>query len=91
MTFLLWLLSLRNEISPKGWLTMAGIVLAIVAALYFRQHFINQGASDATTKIERANDANLSKADRAEQDARRCFALGGRRDAATGLCVGPGQ
>ena len=91
MTWLLWLLSLRKEISPKGWLIIAGIVLAITAALYFRQHFINQGARNATSAIERANDAANQSADQAETDYYQrfdqCRASGGSWDRANRVCL----
>ncbi|WP_448953087.1 hypothetical protein [Labrys neptuniae] len=84
-------LALLRAVPFRAWLYIGLIVAALGGFLFLRQHFINQGAADATAKIERANDANVSKANQAEQDARRCFALGGQRDASTGLCVAAGK
>lgn len=78
-------------VPARAWAAIVGIALVLMAAVGFVKHIQHSAADNAVQKIERANDANISKADQAEQDARRCFALGGQRDASTGLCVGPGK
>jgi hypothetical protein len=75
----------------RGWLIIGAIIAALGGALYFRQHFINQGASNATSAIERANDAANDKADTAETDYYQrfdqCRSAGGTWDRAHRACL----
>ncbi len=84
-------LALLRVVPLRGWLVIAAIVAALTGALYFRQHFINQGASNATSAIERANDAANQSADQAETDYYQrfdqCRSAGGSWDRANRVCL----
>ncbi|MDZ5453242.1 hypothetical protein [Labrys sp. ZIDIC5] len=79
-------LTLFRVIPGRGWLTIAAIAAALAGALYFRQHFINQGAIDAAAKIERANDAAKDRFNDASDQVNRCYAAGGDWDRFERVC-----
>ncbi|WP_454812853.1 hypothetical protein [Labrys neptuniae] len=84
-------LALLRVVPLRGWLIIGAIIVALGGALYFRQHFINQGASNATSVIERANNAANQNADQAETDYYQrfdqCRSAGGSWDRANRLCL----
>ena len=82
-------------LTPGSWRLIGGGLL-IVGFLgwvaYERQHLINQGAQEATQKIEEANDKAKQKADAGSQSVDGCFATGGVWDREHGVCDHrPGQ
>ena len=89
-------LALLRVVPLRGWLIIGAIIAGLAGALYFRQHFINQGASNATSVIERANNAANQNADQAETDYYQrfdqCRSAGGNWDRANRVCLpGSGQ
>lgn len=67
-------LALLRVVPLRGWLIIGAIIAALAGALYFRQHFINQGVERERVQQNQINQEKHDAATKADSDARLCAA-----------------